>query len=94
MKLFTESKNVELNIYSECKYTASKEVFENEKKVSYQYCTGFEITDGKGAEIEKTDGTCIDDYDEYLILYFEDGTTATFRNSYVDMFLMGNSRIG
>ena len=87
-KLFTMSKKVELFIYDECKYEADENV--NEIRVEYDFVTGFEVIEG-GAEAEKieaeTDGSCIDDYHEYLVLFFEDGETATFRNSHVDMFL-------
>ena len=72
---------VELRIYEGIKYEATEEMV----RVQYDI-TGFEVTDGKGAEIEKTDGSCIDEYDEYLILHLADGDTATFRNSHVDMF--------
>lgn len=87
-KLFLRSKKVLLDVYSECKYVASAEVFENQKEITYDHVTGFEVVSGIEAErIEaETDGSCIDDYHEYLIIFFEDGETATFRNSYVDMF--------
>lgn len=88
-RLFMESKTVKLDVYSESKYTASAEVFENQKVVVYDGVTGFEVVSGKEAEeIEAmSDGSCVDDYHEYLVLFFENGDTATFRNSYVDMFL-------
>ena len=89
-KLFYRSRRVTLDIYEAFKYTASKEIFENCKTVTYDHCTGFEVVDGeRAAEIEAdTDGSCIDDIHEYLVLFFEDGNTATFRNSYVDLFAM------
>lgn len=85
-KLFLTSRKVKLEICSECKYTAGEDATWNE--VVYDYCTGFEVVSGKEAdEIEaNSDGSCIDDNHEYLILFFEDGDTATFRNSYVDLF--------
>lgn len=88
MKRFTRTKHVELDVYSECKYTASEEVFENQKVVEYDNVIGFEVVTGEQAkEIEAhTDGSCIDDMHEYLVLSFENGETSTFRNSYVDMF--------
>ena len=84
--------NVNLDVYSECKYEAAKaghtEVFENCKTVNYKDLVDWYIITGEdAAEIEAhTDDSCIDDNHEYLELHFEDGSTATFRNSYVDMF--------
>ena len=82
-----------LDVYEECKYTAAalghEEVFENCKQVKYNNVEYIEIVTGIDAEeIEaETDGSCIDDMHEYLVIHFTDGQTATFRNSYVDMFL-------
>lgn len=81
--------NVELEVYSECKYIASDEVFENAKKVKYEGLESWDIVSGIEAieEVERwTDQDGIDDMHEYLILHFVNGDTATFRNSYVDMF--------
>lgn len=78
-----------LEVYEECKYTATAEVFVNSKQVKYDNVEYIEIVTGlDAAEIEaETDGSCIDDMHEYLVLHFTDGQTSTFRNSYVDMFL-------
>ena len=89
-KNFMRTRKVMLDVYNECKYTASEEVFENCKQVIYENVVAFEVITGKEAEwIEsETDGSNIDDLHEYLKLYMEDGNTATFRNSYVDLFAL------
>ena len=89
-RLFMRSRRVLLDVYDEFKYTASKEAIENSKEIELNNCTGFDVVSGKEAEeIEKyTDDSCIDDLHEYLILFFEDGTEGTFRNSYVDLFVL------
>ena len=89
-KLFLNSKHVKLDIYTACKYHATEDVFENCTTVEYDYCTGFEVVHGSAASIieAESDGSCIDDYHEYLVLFFEDGDTATFRNSYADLFVI------
>ena len=60
-----------------------------EKEVKYTGLKSWSIVDGEdAAKIEaESDGSCIDEYHEYLVLEFIDGTTATFRNSHVDMFI-------
>ena len=88
--LFMNSKSVMLKVYKDVKYCSSKENLTNCKTVTYDDCTGYEVVSGKEAEeIEAhTDGSCIDDLHDYLVLYLEGGETATFRNSYVDLFVM------
>lgn len=73
---------VELRIFKECKYVSVEEP----KRFEYEI-DGFEVVYGdKAKEIEAlTDGSCIDEYHEYLILKFADGSTSTYRNSHVDM---------
>jgi len=59
------------------------------KKVKYTGVKAWSIINGEDADkIEaESDGTCIDENHEYLILQFADGDTATFRNSHVDMWI-------
>lgn len=87
-ELVGSRRNVLIDLYDNCKYTASVETFENCKSVTYDKVEWFEVVGGEEAEkIEaESDGSCIDDYHEYLVLHFEDGDTATFRNSYADLF--------
>jgi len=88
-RTFHRTRKVTLDVYPECKYTAPAEVIENCKSIKYNNCTGFEVVEGEAAKaIEaETDASGIDDNHEYLVLFLEDGKTATFRNSYVDLFL-------
>lgn len=64
---------VKLYVYENSKYTSNV----GEEK---------EVDDAAAIEAE-TDGSCIDENHEYLVLNFIDGSTATFRNSHVDMFI-------
>ena len=82
--------DVEVEVYSECKYTADREVFENCKTRIFENVINWEIVTGTDAEeIESmTDSESVDDHHEYLVLNFENGNTATFRNSYCDMFIV------
>lgn len=78
--------NFKVKVYDEVKYSP---LSEKVAEVEYNNVKGFEVVSDPMTveEIEAcTDGSCIDDYHEYLILYFENGETATFRNSYVDLF--------
>lgn len=59
-------------------------------RVEYKGVTSWDIISGgtEAEEIEaETDADGIDEHHEYLVLHFEDGSTATFRNCHVDMFV-------
>lgn len=82
---------VKIDLYENCKYHAkSFQDLGEVKHVEYKGLVSWSITSGVEAkEIEdSTDGSCIDEFHEYLVLDFVDGSTATFRNSHVDMFLV------
>ena len=59
----------------------------NREEIEYEI-ESFEIVGGKKAEeIEaETDGSCIDEFHEYLVLHLTNGDESIFRNSHVDMF--------
>ena len=77
--------NVKVKVYSGVKYDLS-----NEKVVEVEYkdIEGFEVVTGERAtEIgSMTDEESKDEYNEYLVITFKDGQTATFCNSHVDLF--------
>lgn len=73
---------VKIKGYEQLKWEAMEKAFEIEYEIE-----SFEIkTISKEEILAETDGSCVDEYDEYLILHFADGDTATFRNNHVDMF--------
>ena len=76
---------VRIFVYNDNKYTGN---VTEEKEVSYTGLTAWDIIEGgeEAEEIER-DSDCIDENHEYLVLHFNNGDTATFRNSYVDMHI-------
>ena len=86
----TVLKNAKVVVYDECKYTMTEETVKRSKTMNYEGLTYFYIVTEEDATLieSETDGSCIDDYHEYLELHFEDGSTATFRNSYCDLFCL------
>ena len=85
LRTFGRPAIVEVEVYSECKYTAPAEIFENSIKVNYSI-ENWEIVTGEDAREIEAEMDEVDDHHEYLVLHLMDGDTATFRNSYVDMF--------
>lgn len=73
---------VRVKVYDSCKYDMGSEVV-NESAYDI---TSYEIATRTDEEVYNEGYDITDDFNEYLILKFADGSTATFRNSYVDMF--------
>lgn len=75
---------VKVKVYDGVKYNADSEKV---AEVEYQI-KGYEVVTGNRAtEIGlSTDENSRDEYNEYLVLELENGETATFCNSHVDMF--------
>ncbi len=72
-----------VKVYEENKYNTLKEAC---AEIEYDI-EKFEVKQIPDDDILKeTDGSCVDEYKEYLILTFKNGETSTFRNSHVDMF--------
>ena len=77
--------NVKVNLYNGVKYESTSEKV---AEVKYNNIRGYEVVTGERAvEIgNMTDEASRDEYNEYLIITLNDGDTATFCNSYVDLF--------
>ena len=77
--------DVKVKIYNGIKYNRESEKV---AEVVYKNIEGYEVVTGKRAtDIGlETDINSRDEYNEYLIITLEDGKTATFCNSHVDIF--------
>lgn len=79
---------IKIFVHDGCKYTTKTHKILDEMR--YKGLTAWDIIEGgeEAEEIEKGfDASNADEYHEYLVLHFNDGTTATFKNSHVDMFI-------
>lgn len=80
---------VRIFLHEGCKYTAKTEDdLGEEKEIIYNGITAWDLIEG-GEEAEEIEANSdiVDEFHEYLVLHLTDGTTATYRNSHVDMFL-------
>jgi len=80
---------VELKVYDGVKYEISSQV---KSRLTYDM-DRFEIihaADDENIEANFTEEE-LDPFDEYLVLHLTDGDTATFRNSYCDLFNASDS---
>lgn len=76
-----------LYIYDEVKYGRDFDC--DVIEWTYTNVTSFDIITAQDAkEIEKEMAPDYDVYSEYLVLHFSDGSQATFKYSYVDMFIL------
>lgn len=79
---------VEIDVYDKPKYEADNKKVNT---VAYTNMTAWDLIQGgtEAEEIEaETDANSADPNHEYLVLHFNDGTTSTFRNSYVSMWIL------
>ena len=80
----TTDMKINMKLYDKCKYGEDAKVI---KDVNITGIESLEVKEIPANEIlSETDGSCVDDYNEYLILTYDNGETSTYRNSYVDVF--------
>ena len=75
---------INMKLYDKCKYEEGAKAI---KDVNIKGIASLDVKEIPAIEIlRETDGSCVDDYNEYLILTYDNGETSTYRNSYVDVF--------
>jgi hypothetical protein len=87
--MFRTSGKAKLLVFDKVKWECTKE--DTYKEIQYNELTHWVIITGEDAtELESTidDENYIDKFHEYLELNFKDGSTATYRNSNVDLFVL------
>jgi len=83
-----EEAEVKVIMFDGNKYTDSN--LGKEREVNYTGLTSWDVISGgeEASELEaQTDAESVDENHEYLVLHFNDGTAATFRNSHCDLFI-------
>lgn len=83
-----EEAEVKVIMFDGNKYTDSN--LGKEREVNYTGLTSWDVISGgeEASELEaQTDAESVDEDHEYLVLHFNDGTAATFRNSHCDLFI-------
>ena len=73
---------VKVKVYDGVKYNKGSEKV---AEVEYQI-EDYEVKQISDEEIAAMGFDTVDEFEEYLILTFENGETSTFRNSHVDLF--------
>lgn len=84
-QFFTKPSRVTVEQYDSCKYFGGAE---EGRRTEYRDVEAFEVVHGEAAALMEAgmDPASVDDFHEYLVIYMASGETATYRNSYVDMF--------
>lgn len=75
---------INIKLYDKCKYLEDSKVIAS---VDLEGIVSKEVRDIPKSEILKeTDGSCVDEYNKYTILTFENGEISTYRHCHVDVF--------
>ena len=75
---------INIKLYDKNKYFEDSKVIAS---VDLTDVVSIEVKEISESEIlRKFDGSCVDDFNKYAILTFENGETSTYRHCYVDMF--------
>ena len=75
---------VNIKLYDKCKYEEDSNVIAS---VNLNGVVSLDVREIPESEILKeTDGSCVDEFNKYAILTFENGEISTYRHCHVDVF--------